>query len=225
MPRPSPSGIGSPRSSSAAGVEPLRHERPVADEEQVARRREDDLRGSLHDRPGLARVESAHPERVLCGIGHQHVVQEMAAVREERRPARPALALGRVGRHQRLAHASAGVDHPDRVVAAAVEQDHARRPPRAVGSVLRVADRLHRAPGHRHAPQLPPGHERDRAAVGRPDRAQRAVGARNRAATRARRAAAARAPSSRRRRRRRRRACARRATARAGPRPGRPRGS
>ena len=95
----------------------------------------------------------------------------MAAVREERRPARSALALGRVRSDERLANASRGVDHPQRVVAAAVEEDHAARAPRAVGSVLRVADRLRRPSGHGHAAQLSAGHERDRAAVGRPDRA------------------------------------------------------
>ena len=141
----------------------------------------------------LARVEVADPERVLLGVRHHHVVQEVAAVRQERRPARtrarpwprperraPCECLPR----RRSSTAGRWRGRRSRITPS--------RAPRAVGPVRRVADRLDRPSGHGDTAQLPAGHEGDRAAVGRPDRAQRAFGARRAAATRARRAGGAR---------------------------------
>ena len=94
---------------------------------------------------------------------------------------RPRPSLGGVGLGPRASRRRRGRRRADRIVAAAVEQDHAVGAPGAVDAGGRIADRLWRPAGDVDLAQLAPRDEREKAAVRRPERPPRALGARQRA--------------------------------------------
>ena len=101
----------------------------------------------------------------------------MPAIRQELRPPDGGLLARRFRLHRNDGAATRSGDAVNRIGVAAVVKDDALRTPAAIGSGRRVADLLRRAAADVDLLQLTLGHERDEAAVRRPERSRGAIGA------------------------------------------------
>ena len=176
-------------------VERLRDERPVAHEEEIARRRVGDERLRRRERLRLRRVERADPVRAVVRLLVDRHVEEVAAVRQKLRPADLHLLARGVRLDGDGGRSARGRDALDRIVARAVEEDHALRAPGPVGARRRVADLLRRPARDVDLLELAVREEAEEPAVGRPEGARRSLRAGERLRRRARSAAGSRSGS------------------------------
>src|SRR5436853_108738 len=147
-------------------VEALRHQKLVADEEDLAVGVERLRRGG-NDRLPHFLVEAAHADhvgRILLSDGRGEV-EEMPPVGEKERPAMSDVALRYFERSDGHRRGTArGADAHDRRVAAA-EDDGPLRVPASAAAVDALADGHRRAAADLHPLQVSAGEESDRAAV------------------------------------------------------------
>ena len=171
---------GAPPSASRSTSKGCAHKRAVAQEQQMAVG-VDGLAARAQHQLRRATAERAEEHRALVPaflLLHAQV-KEVPAVGEKLRPSMAGVrrAVGGGDRH-RAAAAGRDLLHPANH--GRREQDGALRIPAAAAPAGRVAQRERRPGIHVEALQLAVGEEPDRAAVGRPERERRLLGARQR---------------------------------------------
>ncbi len=161
------------------GIEGLRHQRALANVEQVAAGRGiGDARLVARDEHlGLRSVQGAGHQGVVLGHPGAGEVDEVAAIRQEDRPAVVALAPGLVEVRDHLVGAAARRDPVDRRGRRGREEDHPGAAPGAAAAVVGAGERLRRTAREIHPHELAVGEEAEGAAVGRPEREPGALGA------------------------------------------------